>query len=145
MAKRTRASRSAHRPGGQGPSRTKRESGAEASPAAPVGSTSGRAEDDAVRRSEVEVDEVAVAAVAAATTTPEEPPAQERPAGKRSRRRAARSSKRKSQDDLASRAAAETAWVRGDLRRIGVVSIVLVTLLAVSYVLFGMLDVLGLY
>ncbi|MEX1294656.1 MAG: hypothetical protein AB1Z67_00660 [Candidatus Limnocylindrales bacterium] len=98
-----------------------------------------------MRRSEVEVDEVAVAAVAAATTTPEEPPAQERPAGKRSRRRAARSSKRKSQDDLASRAAAETAWVRGDLRRIGVVSIVLVTLLAVSYVLFGMLDVLGLY
>ena len=36
-------------------------------------------------------------------------------------------------------------WVREDLRRIGVVSLVLFVALAVAYVVFGMLDVLNLY
>lgn len=145
MAKRTRASRSAHRPGGQGPSRTKRTSGEETGPATPTEPELSTAAEAGADRSEVEVDEVAVAAVAAVTSTPEEPPPQAPPAGRRSRRRAARTSKRRSQDDLASRAGAETAWVRGDLRRIGVVSVVLMALLAAAYVIFGYLDVLGLY
>ena len=143
MAKRSRASRSARRPGGQGPSRTKKTSGAEASSATPVEPEVSTAEDIGASYSEVEVDEVAAAAVAAAATTTQA--AQEPTKGKRSRRRAVRSAKRKTQDDLASRAAAETVWVREDLRRIGVVSIVLIAALAVAYVVFGVLDVLSLY
>ena len=142
MAKRTRASRSAHRPGGQGPNRTKKTSGEESSSATPAESEVSTAEDIGASYSEVEVDEVAAAAVAAATTTEA---TQQTTKGKRSRKRAVRTAKRKSQDDLAARAAAETVWVREDLRRIGVVSLVLFVALAVAYVVFGMLDVLNLY
>ena len=143
MAKRTRASRSARRPGGQGPNRTKKPSGADTSSATPAEPEVSSAEDIGASYSAVEVDEVAAAAVATATTTSEEP--QPATSGRRSRRRAVRSSKRKSQDDLASRAAAETVWVREDLRRIGVVSIVLLAGLAVAYIVFGVMDVLNLY
>jgi hypothetical protein len=145
VAKRTRASRSARRPGGQAPNRTKKPSGSEMATDPEVST----AEDIGASYSEVEVDEVAVAAIAAATPAQETTtPAQAAPeptAGRRSRRRAARSSKRNSRNELASRAAAETLWVREDLRRIGVVSIVLTAALAAAYVIFGMLDVLGLY
>lgn len=147
MAKRTRASRSAHRPGGQGPTRPKRTSGAEASAetsaATPVQAEATSPEEIGATDAEVEVDEVAAAAIASATATQatEEPPT-----GRRARRRVqGRSSKKRGQDDLATRAAAETAWVREDLRRIGVVSIVLIAALAVAYVVFGVIDVLGLY
>ena len=142
MAKRTRASRSAHRPGGQGPNRTKKTSGEESSSTTPAEPEVSTAEDIGASYSEVEVDEVAAAAVAAATTTEA---TQQTTKGKRSRKRAVRTAKRKSQDDLAARAAAETVWVRVDLRRIGVVSLVLFVALAVAYVVFGMLDVLNLY
>ena len=142
MAKRSRASRSARRPGGQGPTRTKKPSGAEASSETSVDPGVSPAEEIGASYSEVEVDEIAAAAVAAAATTQA---TQEPTTGKRARRRAVRTAKRKTQDDLASRAAAETIWVRQDLRRIVVVSIVLIVALAVAYVVFGRVDVLGLY
>jgi hypothetical protein len=92
--------------------------------------------------SEVEVDEVAAAAVASVATaeTVEEPPT-----GRRARRRARGRSSKKGQADLAARSAAEDVWVREDLRRIGVISALLIAGLAVAYVVFGVVDVLGLY
>ena len=145
MAKRTRASRSARRPGGQGPSRTKKTSGSETSPETLEDQAVSAAEDIGASYSEVEVDEVAAAAVAAATTTQATATTEAPAGGRRSRRRASRSTKRKSQDDLASRAGAETVWVREDLRRIGVVSVVLIAALAIAYVVFGVIDILGIY
>ncbi len=65
-------------------------------------------------------------------------------AGGRRTRQARRRAKSRP-DDLAARAAAEDVWVRADLRRIGVVSAILVAGLAVAWVVFVMLDVLGLY
>ena len=143
MAKRTRASRSAHRPGGQGPTRAKKTSEAETSSATSTQDDVSTAEDISGSYSDVEVDEVAAAAVAASTApaVSEEPPT-----GRRSRRRArGRTSKKKGQDDLASRATAEDVWVRADLRRIAVVSVILVAALAAAYVVFGVMDVLNLY
>ena len=142
MAKRTRASRSAHRPGGQGPNRTKKTSGAESSATTSAEPEVSTAEDIGASYSEVEVDEAAAAAVAATSTAQA---TQDAPTGKRSRRRAVRTSKRKSAYDLAARAAAETLWVREDLRRIGIVSVILIVALALSYVVFGVMDVLNLY
>ena len=138
MAKRVRGSRSAHRPGGQGPSRAKKTSEDEAlapDDALPVGADVPvtEANDDAV-----DVDELAVAALAAATPTKEP---EETTAPRRGRRRA----RKQRPSDLAARVAAENVWVRADLRRIGIVSIVLVVGLAVAWVVFGYLDVLGLY
>jgi hypothetical protein len=145
VAKRTRASRSARRPGGQGPNRTTKKA-SEGTPASSGDPDVSPAEDIGASHSEVEVDEVAAAAVAAVTTSqPVQPPTQQPTAGRRARRRASRSARRTSQDDLAARAGAETVWVREDLRRIGVVSLVLIAALAVAYVLFGVMDVLNLY
>jgi hypothetical protein len=59
--------------------------------------------------------------------------------------RRARRSARSRPDDLAARAAAEDVWVRADLRRIGIISAVLLAGLAVAWVIFVLLDVLGLY
>ena len=101
------------------------------------------AEDINVNDSEVEVDEVAAAAVAASTATAA---SEEPPTGRRSRRRAkGRTSKKRNQNDLASQATAEDVWVRADLRRIAVVSVILVVALALAYVVFGVMDVLNLY
>lgn len=142
VAKRTQASRSAHRPGGQGPSR-KKTSGAEAGSSTSDEAEASSAEEIGASYSEVEVDEVAAAAVAAASSTQV---AEEPTSGRRSRRRArGRSSTKKSRDDLASRAAAEDVWVRDDLRRIGIVSVILVAALALAYLVFGVMDVLSLY
>ena len=143
MAKRTRASRSARRPGGQGPSRTKKTSEAETSPATPTEPEVSGAEEIGASYQGVEVDEVAAAAIAATAKTPQ---SEDELTGRRARRRArGRTAKKRSQEDLASRAAAETAWVREDLRRIGVVSVVLLAALAIAYVVFGVMDVLSLY
>lgn len=143
MAKRTRASRSAHRPGGQGPTRAKKTSDAETSSPASRPADVSTAEDINVNDSEVEVDEVAAAAVAASTATAA---SEEPPTGRRSRRRAkGRTSKKRNQNDLASQATAEDVWVRADLRRIAVVSVILVVALALAYVVFGVMDVLNLY
>ena len=138
MAKRVR-SRSTHRPGGQGPSRTKKTSEAGASTADDVTVASADGPVTDVDYSEVEVDEEAVAALAASPATPEAQPAA------RSPRRARRSGRKQRSSDLAARAAAEDVWVRGDLRRIGLVSLVLLVALAASWVVFGFFDVLNLY
>jgi hypothetical protein len=142
VVKRTRASRSAHRPGGQGPTRAKKTSDAEPGSPPSTQAETETAEDVLASYSEVEVDEVAAAAVAAstATATGEVPTA-----GRRSRRRAQGRTSRKSHGDFASRAAAEDVWVRADLRRIAVVSVILVVALALAYLVFGVLDVLTLY
>lgn len=142
MAKRSQASRSAHRPGGQGPNRTKKTSDAGTSSTTPAEPEVSTAEDIGASYSEVGVDEAAAAAIATTATTQA---TQEPTKGKRSRRRAVRSGQRKTRDDLAMRSAAETVWVREDLRRIGVVSVVLLVALAVAYVVFGVVDVLSLY
>lgn len=144
MAKRVRGSRSAHRPGGQGPSRAKKPSN---------DATKATADDAAALEQEVlsdatysevdvEVDEVAAAAVAAVAT---ETPASEEKAPRRSRRRDRRRSPKQRTDDLTARGAAESVWVRADLRRIGMVSVVMLALLAAAWVIFGVLDVLNLY
>jgi hypothetical protein len=143
VAKRTRTSRSTHRPGGQGPSRSKRTSGPESSSEALADAEFSSAEEIGASYSEVEVDEVAAAAVAS-VTAPQA--SDDSAAGRRSRRRAqGRTSQKRTRDQLAVRAAAEDAWVREDLRRIGVVSVILVAALAVAYVVFGVVDVLNLY
>ena len=64
MAKRTRASRSARRPGGQGPSRNKK-TGAETSSATTTEPEVSSAEEIGADYQEVAVDETAAAAVAA--------------------------------------------------------------------------------
>jgi len=48
-------------------------------------------------------------------------------------------------DSLGARAAAENTWVTEDLRRIGLVSLVLVAGLLVAWVLFVPMDLAGLY
>jgi hypothetical protein len=74
-----------------------------------------------------------------------EPATSEEQAPRRSRRRERRRSPKQRADDLTARATAESVWVRADLRRIGLVSVVLLVLLAVAWVIFGVLDVLNLY
>ena len=142
MAKRVRSNRSARRPG-QTPNRSKNAS-ADAAPSAdrPDETAVDPTVVDDASYSEVEVDETAVAALAATTPPPAQTPSGPRRPRRRERRRA--SGKQRS-DDLAARAAAETVWVREDLRRIGVVSVVLLVALAVAWVIFGVLDVLSLY
>jgi hypothetical protein len=48
-------------------------------------------------------------------------------------------------NDLTARASAETVWVRADLRRIGIVSAILLVALGLAWVVFVVTDVLGLY
>ena len=143
MAKRTRASRSAHRPGGQGPTRTKKTSEAETSPATSPEADVGTAEDIGRQllggggrrgrrcrrrrqRDHTGQRRAAPRAVAPAGEHEDEPP-------------------RRARADLASRATSEDVWVRADLRRIAVVSVILVAALALAYVVFGIVDVLNLY
>lgn len=145
MAKRVRSSRSTHRPGGQGPSRTKTTSDAalddqdDVLQAASV--DDGSVEDLDATYTEVEVDEVAAAAVAATAA----PAAAETTTPRRAKRRAKRRQNKARPDDLTARATAENVWVREDLRRIGIVSVILIATLAVAYLIFGVLDVLNLY
>lgn len=144
MAKRVRGSRSAHRPGGQGPSRTKKPS-SDAPNAIAEDAAAPEPElvdDVAYSEVDVEVDEVAAAAIAAVAAEPQEGQEQ---APRRTRRRDRRRSAKQRTDDLTARGAAESVWVRADLRRIGLVSVVLLALLAAGWVIFGVLDVLSLY
>jgi len=132
VAKRVR-SRGSYRPGGQGPSRTK-----SAAPGATDAASDAIVGD--VAYDEVEVDEIAAAAVASAT------PAQ--PAAATEGRRASRRERRRPRgrtDELAARATAESTWVQDDLRRIAVITVILVVALVVAWVVFGYLDILGLY
>jgi len=132
VAKKVRGVSSTHRPGGQGPSRSKKTSDASTSAAEGVSeATTDVNEPIDAEYSEITLEEPAAAATAVA-------PAE-------SKRRRSRRRTRVRSDDLASRAAAENVWVREDLRRIGIVSVVLVAALAVSWVVFYLMDVLSLY
>ena len=132
MARRARASRSSHRPGGQGPDRSRKTGDAPAAavPSVPQPATDADI-DAAIDIIGSQYPEVAVAQVA---------PAVEPKATRRARQRA-----KSRPDDLATRAVAEDAWVRADLRRIAIVSGVLLAGLAAAWVIFVLLDVLSLY
>jgi hypothetical protein len=129
VAKRIRGSRSAHRPGGQAPVRPRR--GSEAASAA---STTGFRDDwdDGIEEA---IDIVVLEEAALSFDERPAPVAQSRPA-KRVKVKA---------DSLEARVAAEDVYVREDLRRIGVVSAILVASLVVAWVVFVLLDVLDLY
>jgi hypothetical protein len=101
------------------------------------------AEEIGATYTEVEVDEEAAAAIAAVTTTTPQP--EQAAPGRRAQRRVRGRSGRKSRDELSARAAAEDAWVRADLRRIAFVSVVLLAMLAIAYLVLGVVDVLGWY
>ncbi len=130
MAKRDRASRSSHRPGGQGPSRFRKTGETSASEAAYVTDGSPDVDiDAAVETVESGYTEMAIDETAPATTKS---------------RRTRRPTKARA-DSLQVRAAAEDSFVREDLRRISVVSVILIIGLAVAWVLFYAMDLLGLY
>ena len=76
--------------------------------------------------------EEAPAATAAATTTS-------------SRRRRTRRSARAQAESLEGRSAAENTWVREDLRRIGIISVVLLTALLIAWVLLVVVDIFNIY
>lgn len=131
MAKRARASRSTHRPGGQGPSRSRKSDDASTSPAEPaIEAETVSAGEMTVEASDPHRAETAVAPPAAQLES-------------RRTRRARRAKTRP--DNLAAQAEAENAWVRADLRRIAIVSAIMLVALAVAWVLFVALDVLSLY
>jgi hypothetical protein len=128
VAKRVRGSRSAHRPGGQGPHRGRRDrSGAseatDAATALPTADVDGAIDTVTAEYAEV-------ATEAPATTT---------------KRRRQRRSARAQAESLEGRAAAEGAYVREDLRRIGIISLVLLVGLVIAWILFYALDILNLY
>ncbi len=135
MAKRAGGSRSTHRPGGQGPSRAKKSESAASDGLAPEATTSpdpGSMSDGSTSDPvEAQYSEVAIAEAAPAVGS------------RRSRRERRRTKSRPA--DLTARAAAEDVWVREDLRRIGVVSLILIVSLGLAWVLFVPMDVLGLY
>lgn len=130
MAKRVRGSRSSHRPGGHGPSRTSKTSNTDSAAASDVSDVAVDADiDAAVESVGAEYTELAIE-----ETAPKPVKA----------RRTRRASKVKA-DSLQARSAAEDVYVREDLRRIGIVSVVLVAGLAVAWVIFVAMDVLNLY
>jgi hypothetical protein len=133
VAKRVRGKGSSYRPGGQGPSRSKESQSPESVANADVVTLDpiDIAIDSAVEPVPVEVDtaEISVAAPAAVARKP----------------KAARRSARAKADSLEGRAAAEETWVRTDLRRIAIISAIMVAGLAVAWVLFVALNLAGLY
>ena len=131
MARRTRASRSAHRPGGQGPSRTKKSDGDAASADADAKQTTDADIDAAVETVTAEYTELAIEEAA--------------PAAAPTKRRRTRRSARAQAESLEGRAAAENVFVRADLRRIGMISVILLTGLLVAWIVFVVMDVLSLY
>jgi hypothetical protein len=127
VAKRVRGSRSAHRPGGHSPVRARRGPEPSASDAVPSsGWDSGI--DEAL--DVVVLEETAITIEDRPTPTPQSRPA------KRVKVRA---------DSLEVRVAAEDVYVREDLRRIAVVSAILISALVVAWIVLVVLDVLGLY
>jgi hypothetical protein len=130
VAKRVRGSRSAHRPGGQGPVRTRRTgeastpSGSEVTP-----STWDADVDDAIDLVVMETMEVSI----------EEPT----PVVQSTRRQ--RRATRVKADSLQARVTAENVYVLEDLRRIAFVTAILFIGLLVAWVLFVPLGLLGLY
>jgi hypothetical protein len=130
VAKRVRGSHSTHRPGGHVPVR------AQKPPATPTAasSTSPNPAWDA------DIDQAIDSVILETTEVTIEDPVVPVPAAGRTRKRVTVKS-----DSLQARVSAENVYVREDLRRIAVVSAILVAGLAVAWVLIVLLDVLGLY
>ena len=130
MAKRVRGSHSTHRPGGHVPAREQKP------PATPTAasSTSANAGWDA------DIDQAIDSVILETTEVTIEDPVAPTPATVRTRKRVTVKT-----DSLQARVAAENIYVREDLRRIAVVSAILVAGLAVAWVLIVFLDLLGLY
>ncbi len=129
MAKRVRGSHSTHRPGGQVPTRPQKPSTASAAISASGDVATDAAIGQAIDSVVLETTEVTIADPVAPALTPS-----------RARKRVT-----VKQDSLQARVAAENVYVREDLRRIAVVSGILITGLAVAWVLFVLLDLFGLY
>jgi hypothetical protein len=126
VAKKVRGKSSTYRPGGQGPSRSKE------STSLSNGDSSDAIDsaiDSAAEPVEVDVSEISIASPEKVARKP----------------KAARRSSRAMAESLEGRAAAEQVWVRDDLRHIGIISAVLFTGLAIAWVLFVPLNLLGLY
>lgn len=133
MAKKVRDTHSTHRPGGQGPTHTKKtSSGTDSSTAAATDSLS--------TSSEVDID----GAVDAVTMQGTELQIEEQAPAIAKPRRARKATKLKA-DSLEARSVAENTYVREDLRRIGIISAALVTALLVAWVLLVPLNLAGLY
>lgn len=128
MAKRVRGSRSSHRPGGQGPSRSRGTNDPGADTDFDGEGLVGPDIDAALQTVEAGYTELGVDTAMHATPS------------RRSRR-----STRVRADSLSVRSTAEDAFVREDLRRIGMVSAVLIIGLAIAWVLLVAMDLLGLY
>lgn len=130
MAKRIRGSRSAHRPGGQGPIRIRRTLDAPASPGTGVMATARQTDiDEAIELVELQTTEITIdEASPIVAPTPRQ-----------------RRGVRVKADSLQARVAAENVYVREDLRRIGVVSAILISGLLLAWILFVPLDLLNLY
>jgi hypothetical protein len=130
VAKRVRGSHSTHRPGGHATVRPPKPpaTGVTAAPTAP-GASWDAGIDEAIDSLVMETTEVTI----------EDPVAPERPSPRARRRVSVKA------DSLEARVAAENVYVREDLRRIAVVSAILIGGLAVAWFLFVVLDLLGLY
>lgn len=130
MAKRVRGSHSTHRPGGLAPVRSTRPAtNAPGTPGTPISTAWDADIDGAIDSVIVETTEVTIA-----------DPVAPLPSSAKSRRRVTVKA-----DSLEARVAAENVYVREDLRRIAVVTGILVAGLAVCWVLFVLLDLLDLY
>ncbi len=130
MAKRVRGSHSTHRPGGQVPVRQQK----------PPATTTTASSTSANAAWDADIDQAIDSVILETTEVTIEDPVAPTPAPGRARKRVTVKS-----DSLQARVAAENIYVREDLRRIAVVSAILVAGLAVAWVLIVMLDLLGLY
>ena len=129
MAKRVRGSQSTHRPGGTAPARPAKPTTAAAASSATGSATWDTGIDAAIDAVVMESTEVTLG----------EPVAAPASTAKVRRRVAPRT------DSLQARVDAENVYVLADLKRIAVVTGVLLVTLAVAWVLFVALDLLGLY
>jgi hypothetical protein len=129
VAKRVRGSHSTHRPGGQAPTRPQRPPTASAVTSASGDVATADGIGLAIDSVVLETTEVTIADPVAPALT-----------SSRARKRFT-----VKQDSLQARVAAENIYVREDLRRIAVVSGILISGLAVAWVLFVLLDLFGLY
>ena len=130
MAKRVRGSHSTHRPGGHVPAHQQK---APATSGAASSTTQNPAWD-------ADIDQAIDSVILETTEVTIEDPVVPTPATSRARKRVTVKA-----DSLQARVAAENVYVREDLRRIAVVSAILVAGLAVAWVLIVLLDLLGLY
>jgi hypothetical protein len=130
VAKRVRGSRSAHRPGGQGPARVRRAGDAAAPTTGNRPAVTPQADiDEAIESVMLETTEI---------TIEESDPVE-------SQARPPRRGVKVKADSLQARVAAENVYVREDLRRIGTITLILLGALVIAWVLFVVLDLLELY